>query len=329
MARASADLKRISERYRAFAIDEARGVSEIYEALALGIAAAPEILDFIASVPADRRQPNLFLAAVRSVCGGVPENTTHLTSLLRQEHERIRSVMLSRTTQTNEPARCSVLVPALAQLPQPLALLEVGASAGLCLLPDRYGYDYGGTQIEPVIENAPIFHCVAAGTTPLPDALPQVVWRLGLDLNPLDLFSDDQVEWLKSLIWPGQEDRVEKLLAAINVARSDPPRVIKGNLLTDLELLVATAPEGATLVVFHTAVLAYVRPREQRDNFAAMMRRVNAVWISNEAPGVFSFPSAIAPPAPARGRFLMMVDGEPVAWTSPHGQSIEWFGNSH
>jgi hypothetical protein len=79
MARASADLKRISERYRAFAIDEARGVSEIYEALALGIAAAPEILDFIASVPADRRQPNLFLAAVRSVCGGVPENTTHLT----------------------------------------------------------------------------------------------------------------------------------------------------------------------------------------------------------------------------------------------------------
>ena len=122
-------LERIAQRYRAFAIDEARGVSEAYEALALGIATAPEILDFIASVPSDRRQPNLFLAAVRSVCG-VPENTTHLQLLLRQEHERIRSVMLSRTTQTNEPARCSVLLPVLARLPQPLALLEVGASAG-------------------------------------------------------------------------------------------------------------------------------------------------------------------------------------------------------
>ena len=94
-------LERIAQRYRAFAIDEARGVSEAYEGLALGIATAPEILDFIASVPSDRRQPNLFLAAVRSVCG-VPENTTHLQLLLRQEHERIRSVMLSRTTQTNE-----------------------------------------------------------------------------------------------------------------------------------------------------------------------------------------------------------------------------------
>src|SRR6516165_7535739 len=120
----------------------------------------------------------------------------------------------------------------------------------------------------------------------------------------------------------GQEDRVEKLRAAINVARSDPPRVIKGNLLTDLEPVIATAPKDATLVVFHTAVLAYVASRHQRDSFAAMMRRANAVWISNEAPGLFSFPAAIVPPASGRGRFLMMVDGRPVAWTSPHGQSV-------
>jgi hypothetical protein len=179
-------LERIAQRYRAFAIDEARGVSEAYEALALGIATAPEILDFIASVPSDRRQPNLFLAAVRSVCG-VPENTTHLQLLLWQEHERIRSVMLSRTTQTNEPARCSVLLPVLARLPQPLALLEVGASAGLCLLPDRYGYDYGERRIEPSIKGAPVFHCAASGAVSLPEEVPQVVWRLGLDLSPIDL----------------------------------------------------------------------------------------------------------------------------------------------
>src|SRR5271165_5281520 len=250
-------LERIAQRYRAFAIDEARGVSEAYEALALGIATAPEILDFIASVPSDRRQPNLFLAAVRSVYG-VPENTTHLQLLLRQEHERIRSVMLSRTTQTNEPARCSVLLPVLARLPQPLALLEVGASAGLCLLPDRYGYDYGVRRIEPAIEYAPIFPCAVSGGLPLPEAVPQVVWRLGLDLNPIDIFSGEQVAWLELLVWPGQEDRAEKLRAAIDVARSDPPRVIKGNLLTDLERVIATAPKDATLVVFHTAVLAHV-----------------------------------------------------------------------
>jgi hypothetical protein len=327
MTPASADLDRIAKRYRAFAIGEARGVSEVYETLALGIAALPEILDFIASMPADRRQPNLFLAAVRHVCG-VPENTIHLRSLLRQEHERIRSVMLSRTTQTNEPARCSVLLPVLAQLPQPLALLEVGTSAGLCLLPDRYGYDYGVRRIEPAVENAPIFHCAVSGAFPFPDAVPQIVWRLGLDLNPIDLSSDQQVEWLETLVWPGQEHRAEKLRAAIAVARSDPPRIIKGNLLTDLEPLIAMAPKEATLVVFHTAVLAYVASQQQRDKFAAMMMRENAVWISNEAPGLFSFLFGIAPPVPTHGRFLMTVDGKAVAWTNPHGQSIDWFDAS-
>lgn len=320
-------LERIARRYRAFAIDEARGVSEAYEALALGIATAPEILDFIASVPSDRRQPNLFLAAVRSVCG-VPENTTHLQLLLRQEHERIRSVMLSRTTQTNEPARCSVLLPVLARLPQPLALLEVGASAGLCLLPDRYGYDYGERRIEPSIKGAPVFHCAASGAVPLPEEVPQVVWRLGLDLSPIDLSSDHEVEWLEALVWPGQEERAKKLRAAIDVARRDPPNVVRGNLLTDLESLIATAPNEATLVVFHTAVLAYVHSRDQRDSFAATMRRRNVVWISNESPNLFSFPAKSGTSTHRAGRFILMVDGRPVAWTSPHGQSIEWFGTS-
>jgi hypothetical protein len=218
-------------------------------------------------------------------------------------------------------------MPVLARLPQPLALLEVGASAGLCLLPDRYGYDYAVTRIEPTVKGAPVFDCAISGPAPLPNVVPQVAWRLGLDLKPIDLFSDEQVEWLEMLVWPGQGDRAKKLRAAIDVARSDPPRVVRGNLLTDLEPLIAMAPKGATLVVFHTAVLGYVTSRQQRDGFAAMMRRRNVVWISNEPPGLFSFAAATASPRPpGGGRFLMTVDGRPVAWTGPHGQSIDWFG---
>ena len=160
----------------------------------------------------------------------------------------------------------------------------------------------------------------------MPDSVPQVVWRLGLDLNPIDLFSDEQVEWLELLVWPGQEHRAKKLRAAINVARSDPPRVIRGNLLTDLEPLIATAPKGATLVFFHTAVLAYVTPRQQRDGFAAMMRRRNVVWISNEAPSVFPDIARAAPPPARPGLFLLAIDGGAVAWTAPHGEAIDWFG---
>ena len=208
----SSELQQISGRYTAFAVDEARGASEIYERLSLAVAASPELLAFIASLPAERRQPNLFLAAVKHLCG-VPEDADQLIAVVRREHSSIRGVMLSRTTQTNEPARCSVLLPLFARLPQPLALLEVGASAGLCLLPDRYGYDYGERRIEPPDQSAPVFDCKANDAVPLPVKLPRIVWRLGLDLNPVDLSSEDQVQWLEALVWPGQEQRAQRLRA--------------------------------------------------------------------------------------------------------------------
>ncbi len=135
MTDAADELARIAERYARFAADEAHGECEIYEKLASAVAGSEELLAFLAGLPADRRQPNLFLAAVRQLCG-VPDDAGRLIQFVRRQPEHIREVMLSHTTQTNEPARCSVLLPLLAQLPQPLALLEVGASAGLCLLPE-------------------------------------------------------------------------------------------------------------------------------------------------------------------------------------------------
>jgi hypothetical protein len=156
MTDAGGELARLAQRYTRFAGAEAHGECEIYEQLALAVAGSEDLLAFLADLPADRRQPNLFLAAVRWLCG-VPDSTEHLVHIVRQHHGRIREVMLSRTTQTNEPARCSVLLPMLARLPQPLALLEVGASAGLCLLPDRFGYDYGTRRTEPAIAQAPVF----------------------------------------------------------------------------------------------------------------------------------------------------------------------------
>jgi hypothetical protein len=317
--------QRLAGWYTTFATDEARGRSEIYERLALGVAASSELLDFLLTLPTARCQPNLFLAAVRHL-HGVPENPGRLAEIIRRDPERIRALMLSRSTQTNEPARCAVLLPLLAQLPQPLALIEVGASAGLCLLPDRYGYNYGAVKIETAAAEAPIFRCRTSGAVPLPAAVPRIVWRRGLDLNPIDLCSDEEVAWLETLVWPGQDERARGLRAAIDVARREPPSVVKGDLLGDLEGLMVTAPSNATLVVFHTAVFPYVTPRESRDRFAVTMLNSAAVWISNEAPGVFASLAQSAPPPPAHGLFLLIRDGVPLAWTGPHGQSLDWFG---
>ncbi|HJQ58215.1 MAG TPA: DUF2332 domain-containing protein [Vineibacter sp.] len=329
MPSAPAGLERLSRRYQDFAANEARGVSPTYERLALAVAGSHELLSFIASLSADRRQPNLFLAAVRHL-SGVPRDGDQLTEIVRLDHARLRAEMLTRTTQTNEPARCAVLLPLLARLPQPLALLEVGASAGLCLQPDRYGYAYGGLRLEPTCRDAvphPVFGCETSGPVPVPTAMPTIVWRLGLDLNPLDVREPADVGWLESLVWPDQPVRAEGLRAAITIAQRTPPTVVKGDLLNDLESLMARAPAAATLVVFHTAVLGYVAAQADRDRFADTVRASRAVWISNEAPNVFPAIAGAAPPPP-RGRFLLAIDGQPVAWTGPHGQSIDWFAHS-
>jgi hypothetical protein len=323
-----AELKRISERYSAFATDEVRGFSEVYEKLALAVARSDDLLEFLATLPVERRQPNLFLAAVRHVCG-IARDAHDLRQLVSARQAEIRAVMMSRTTQTNEPARCGVLLPLLAQLRQPLALLEVGASAGLCLLMDRYGYDYGNARIDPAAsgcEHAPVFSCEVSGKVPLPKTMPRIAWRAGLDLNPIDVRSEQDTTWLETLVWPGQDERLARLHAAIKIARRDPPNVVRADLLTDLAQLAATAPNDATLVVFHTAVLGYVLPQSARDQFAATVKEIGAEWISNEGPNVFPSITSRAPPSPAKGRFLLAWNGLPVAWTGPHGQSLDWFG---
>jgi hypothetical protein len=234
--------------------------------------------------------------------------------------------MLARSTQTNEPGRCAALLPILARLPQPLALIEVGASAGLCLLPDCYGYDYRGHRLNKVV-GAPVLPCDADAATPLPTAMPQIVWRAGLDLNPVDLSDPDRVAWLKALVWPEQEHRLARLSAAIAIAAARKPRVVPGDLRRDLAPLAAEAPKNATLVIFHSAGLAYVPSPEERADFARLVEALCDVWIANEVPQVFPEIEAHAGVAGPPGSFLISVNGQPVAWADPHGAWLRWIAD--
>jgi hypothetical protein len=320
-------IDRLARRYSVFADKETRGRCPLYEELALGVARDRPTLEFLATLSAAKQQPNLLFAAVRFVCG-TAKGWQDFRRLLQDQKDQIAAVMMSRSTQTNEPARCATLLPILASLPQPLALIEVGASAGLCLIPDRYAYHYGGHRVLPRCSGSgepPVFRCVANPDTPLPKECPEVVWRAGLDLNPIDVNDAEQVRWLETLVWPGEEDRLTNLRAALNAAREDPPRVIAGDLRTDLPALAAQSPAAATLVVFHTAVLAYV-PRTDRLRFYETMRGLDVVWVSNESPEIVSDIVATPRRPPSSGSFLLFVDRQPTAWTDPHGRSIEWIG---
>jgi hypothetical protein len=318
----------IAERYRKFAINEARGQSALYEALATHVADSDELLEFLSRIPPDRHQPNLFFASVRHVAG-LPISPQAFDEAVRRYAPKVAALMRSRTTQTNEPGRCAVLLPLLARLPAPLAIMEVGASAGLCLLPDRYRYDYGHRSLEagpPMRPNAPVFPCVVNELTPLPASLPHIAWREGLDLNPLDVASTVDMNWLEILVWPEQVGRRERLRAAIELAQQDPPIIRRGDLRKDLDALLGSAPRGMTRVVFHTAVLAYVTSQRDRDAFARAVMASGATWISNEVPAAYPDIAAKIPGPRRQDRFLLAVNGEPVAWTEPHGKSIEWFG---
>lgn len=179
--------------------------------------------------------------------------------------------------------------------------------------PPPVGEDHGVT-----------LECRLDNDVPLPSRVPEVVWRGGLDLNPLDLTTTDDLAWLEALVWPEHEERRRRLRGAADLLRAQPPLLVAGDLVEDLPALVAQAPADATLVVFHSAVLAYATP-EHRQRFADVVAGLPGHWVANEAPGVLDgLVGRPAVEAPEPGRFLLTVDGSPVAWTGPHGQSLFW-----
>jgi len=312
-----------TRRYRSMAERQLRGISPSYERLCLGVAEDPAVLELLDTLPPPKRQPNLLLGAVRFL-GGPVDSYAAFRSFLMDRWDELSATMVARRTQTNEPRRCATLLPALAGCPQPLALLEVGTSAGLCLYPDRYAYRYSGG---PVIgDSTLVFECKVSGPAPLPSAVPDVVWRAGLDTNPLDVTDDEDVRWLESLVWPEQVDRFAILRHAVAIARADPAPIVRGDLTRDLSAAAHDAPRDATLVVFHSAVVSYLDDQQRnqfRQELADLAEQRSVVWISNEGPGVIvDVPTPGAGPVP----FVIAREAVPLAYADPHGASLDWFG---
>ena len=124
----------------------------------------------------------------------------------------------------------------------------------------------------------------------------------------------------------GRSPIYEQLTEAV---AADPEVLALIDSLDDLGAVVADVPSGATLVIFHSAVLTYVPP-EHRDGFATQVAKLGAVWIANEGPGVLAGVRRLVPQrelAEHRGHFLLSRDGDPVAWTDPHGSWFLWRGD--
>lgn len=328
-----APLDEVAAYYRRFAARELHGSSPTYERLAVAIADAPAALAVIADLPTVKRQVNLVLTALR-VDGAPIDDPPAAVAHLVDRAEAVRALVLARSTQTNEARRIATLLPEILREPGPVALIEVGASAGLCLHPDRYDvrFDDGSSCGDP---SSPVRLDVALrGPAPAARQPLEIGWRAGIDLNPLDLRDAEDVAWLEALVWPEHTERAERLHRAIGIARAHPVEIVRGDLVEEIEPLLARVPEGLRTVVFHTAVLAYL-PTERRDGFAAIMAaHPEVTWLANEGDGIVRHDDGVlevgrpnpdspawnASPAP----FVLARDGGPVALTQPHGEWIEY-----
>lgn len=313
--------ERVAWVWARMAVNFEQGDSPGYADIARGVASDTELVGAVAAFPEGKRQPNLWLGAVRYL-GGPVGSFSEWREFVLEHWERVARVVMERSTQTNEVRRCATLLPVLARLPGPLALIEVGASAGLCLYPDRYRYSFDGAP--PLGEGpGPVLECETEGGVPVPDRLPRVVWRGGIDLNPLDAGDEGDVGWLEALIWPGGQERarLERLRDAAAVVAADPPVMVAGDLLAELPDLVARAPRGATVVVLHSAVLAYVG-RAERERFASLVGGLGVRWVSNE--GWRAFPEWEGARPGQETLLTLALDGRVVAHAGEHGQRLVW-----
>ncbi|WP_229055145.1 DUF2332 domain-containing protein [Aeromicrobium sp. Leaf350] len=321
----------VRDQYLRFAAEASD--SPCFSSWSRHVADDPELLAWLGVLPQVKQQPNLVFAAARWHGVQAPGPYTGLRDALLGDDGSIVATILERSTQTNEAGRLATLVPALAEVSaraddRPLSLVEVGASAGLCLYPDRWSYVWETDEGIVRAGDGPPLACRVSGPAPLPVHVPQVAARRGIDLGPIDVRDPDATAWLANLVWPEQEERRERLVQAVAITRADPPRIEQGDLVENLPRMVGEAAADGPVVVFHSAVIAYLDPA-RRTAFEAVIRDlVDASachWISNEAAGVLPSVTATGPAVPpGHPTFVLGVDGRAVAWTHGHGRSLRW-----
>ncbi len=213
--------------------------------------------------------------------GAVPEGdpVELFAAFCRANEAELTELVASRTVQTNEVRRCTALLPAFAwvraRTAAPLALIEIGPSAGLNLAFDRYHYDYGSglTAGDPTAA----LHVdteLRFGDLPPIDPIPSVSWRRGIDLHPVDLSDPEAVRWVRALLWPEQLDRIDRFERALAITAVAPPRVVRGDAVELLSDLAGAAPADSALVVYHSYVLNQFSP-EQRDGLDEVMGEIS------------------------------------------------------
>lgn len=249
------------------------------------------------------------------------------------EHEgSVRARVGIHGVQTNEVQRCTAILPALlaasAAAGLPLELVELGPSAGLNLLVDRYRYRYANGTFGPAdaLLELTVDECGGRVPAVLLEQELVVRRRRGIDLAPIDATSPEGHLLLRSFLWPGLDDRVARLDAAVETLRRMPdrPELIEGDYVGRLPHVLANRPADALTVVFETFSVVYL-PEEAARELREALETAGAdgrplAWVSVRpwdtgagGDAVFELELRVWP-GPARV----------VAHVDPHGNTLDW-----
>jgi hypothetical protein len=273
------NIAQLSERFKNFAKRECRGSSELYEYLSLKIAEDDEMLELSSYAREGQPVPNLFLGTVHYLLlkgkehdlkeyyqsivespRGIEDSFAHFKDFCQLYREEIISILKSKLVQTNEVRRCAYLYPSFCfiynKVKKPLSLIEIGTSAGLQLLWDKYCYSYGNNEVYGNKHSNVHITAEIKGDN-IPSFLlnsPPIASRVGLDLHINDLANSEDYLWLKSLIWPEHQERRELFENAANLFYKNPVKLIEGDGIALLADVVEQIPENTTICIFHTHV---------------------------------------------------------------------------
>jgi hypothetical protein len=385
VAVADETVARLSRAWQRFADDECGTYSPLYAAISGSVAGDREVLALVATAPPSGQQPNVLLAAVHDLLLRGQAHPLADVYAGRTDPGRapalFRDLCLSRREEIGRSALLAVgLTAAAAVVGEPIGLLDVGCSAGLNLLIDRYRFEYppagglgaGFAWTEECRERSdrsdegrgslpgpearaseasaerhglgpsgsPVtIACELRGPAPVPDRLPTIAARLGVDRAPIDLADTDDARWLLACVWP-DTGRLVRTAAAIDLARRHRPPVIAGDMVDDLDAALDTFDPDLPVVVVTTSACGYL-DIDQRRTFSDILRRrairraraghPPVAWLSTDTLGVVEALPAPTGPVDAGAAEMGLVTfdtGTPVgrrlAYCHPHGAWLRW-----
>jgi hypothetical protein len=338
--------------YWDFFVDEAgRRNAQLYVGLAQGVGQDARLKEFAANTKPGQPAPLILFAAVHflllrgaqhelrrfypNLNGGAAitdeDPFPAFRDFVETHRDELAPLIATKVTNTNEVGRSGILHAGFravaAEAGEPLHLIELGPSAGLNLIWDRYGVRYTrGSEAFMVDTQDPVLVIDVAlkgdKIPPLGKA-PAIASRVGLERNPVDLGDPMQRDWLKALVWPDHAARFARLDAALKAYAREKPEIRMGDALALLADAIRDAPENQPVCVYHTMVTYQFSEdmRETLDDILTVAGLRRPVWrlgfegtLGGETPLLLS---CYRDGARTR-RSLALCD--------PHGAWIEWQG---